>query len=163
MAILPICLFPATVLRQRSRPADWRDSRIQGLLKDLIDTLYAQPGGIGIAAPQVGAPWRIAIVDVSSRDPSKNRLIMINPRLTVKKGKILSREGCMSVPDYTANLARYERIVVEWTDPAGRQRALQTKGIEAICVQHEIDHLNGTLFLDRVSFLKTDVFPRKRK
>jgi len=128
-----------------------------------MDTLYAQPRGIGIAAPQVGAPWRIAIVDVSSRERSKNRLIMINPRLTAKKGKILSREGCMSVPDYTANLARYEHIVVQWTDPNGRLRVLRTKGIEAICVQHEIDHLNGALFLDRVTCLKTDVFPRRRK
>ncbi len=140
-----------------------RDLRLERFLKDLLETLRVQPHGIGIAAPQVGKGIRAILVDVSPRDPSKRLEVMLNPILRHQEGEILSREGCMSLPDYTANVARAERVSVEWTDLSGRKRRKLTSGIEAICLQHEIDHLNGLLFIDRVTSLKTDVFPRQRK
>lgn len=136
---------------------------MQTLVKHLTQTLYAQPGGIGIAAPQVGEPVRVILVDVSPRDPSKKLEVMINPKILRLEDEVLSREGCMSLPDYTANLKRYNKAWVEWTDLKGRRRRKAASGIEAVCLQHEIDHLNGRLFIDRVISLKTDVFPRKKR
>lgn len=163
MAILPIRLFPDPILRKRSEPAAWRDPSVQEFIIGLMETLYAQSGGIGIAAPQVGESRQIIIVDVSPKDFSKHRLVMINPKITRWQGRVLTREGCMSLPDYTANVTRAERVFVEWTDTSGRRRQKSTEGIEAICLQHEIDHLNGLLFIDRVGSLKTDVFVRKKR
>jgi peptide deformylase len=132
-------------------------------LQDLKKTLYAQRGGIGIAAPQVGLAKRIIMIDVSPKDPTKERLVMINPIILGYAGEVLSLEGCMSLPDYTANIKRAIKITVEWTDERGRLNQKLATGIEAICIQHEIDHLNGVLFIDRVSSLKTDVFPRRKR
>lgn len=163
MSVLPIRLFPDPNLRVRCRSADWKDRTVQVFIKDLTETLYAQPHGIGIAAPQVGESKRIIVVDVSARDRSKNRQIMINPILRDRKGEVLSREGCMSLPDYTANVARAARVRVQWWDEWGARHDKEFTGIEAVCLQHEMDHLNGILFLDRVSTLKTDVFPRAKR
>ncbi len=163
MAVLPIRLFPDPVLRSKSKPLPKGPSGVELFLKNLVETLYAQPGGIGIAAPQVGEARRVIVVDVSSKDPSRRREIMINPVIRQMEGEVLSREGCMSLPDYTGNVIRAARLSIEWTDERGkRQRRLAT-GIEAICLQHELDHLNGILFIDRISSLKTDIFPRKRR
>jgi peptide deformylase len=163
MSVLPIRLFPDPVLRVRCRSADWNDRAVQVFIRDLTETLYAQPHGIGIAAPQVGEPKRIIVVDVSARDRSKHRQIMINPILRDPKGEGLSREGCMSLPDYTANVVRAARVRVQWWDERGARHEKEFTGIEGVCLQHEIDHLNGVLFLDRVSTLKTDVFPRAKR
>ena len=164
MAVLPICLFPDPILRKRARPVSSASNReLERFLADFLETLFAQPGGIGIAAPQVGEGRQIAIVDVSSKDSSKDRLILINPEILEQEGEVLSREGCMSLPDYTANVKRASRIVITWTDEHGRRHQKSTSGIEAICMQHEVDHLNGVLFIDRVASLKTDVFPRKKR
>lgn len=163
MPVLAIRLFPDPILRKRSKPARWKDPAIQEFVKDLARTLYAQPGGIGIAAPQAGKALRVIIVDVSPKDPSKGREIMINPRFLYLEGEILSREGCMSLPDYTANVRRFARGVIEWTDEKGMRRKRAVEGIEAVCLQHELDHLDGKLFIDRVASLKTEVFVRKRR
>lgn len=162
MAVLPIRFFPDPILRERSRPVAWQDPRIRKFLKDLIDTLYAQPAGIGIAAPQVGEPRQVIIVDVSLKDPSKHQFVMFNPRIIRQEGEVLTREGCMSLPDYTANVVRGARVVAAWRDPEGERHERAFTGIEAICLQHEMDHLNGLLFIDRVGSLKTDVFVRGR-
>jgi peptide deformylase len=163
MAVLPIRLFPDPILRTRSKPVVQGDLPATSFLKDLVDTLYAQPSGIGIAAPQVGEARRIVVVDVSARDPAKRREILINPFVRRTEGEVLSREGCMSLPDYTGNVKRAARVWIEWRDEKGRLRSRLAGGIEAICLQHEIDHLNGVLFIDRISSLKTDIFPRKRR
>lgn len=160
MPLLPICLFPDPILRQRSKPADWKAPDTQRLIRNLAETLYRQRGGIGIAAPQVGVTLRVVLIDVSARDPSKHIIAMINPLILNTDGHTISREGCMSLPDYTANLLRATTVVVSWIDPAGKPHSKHASGIEAICIQHELDHLNGALFIDRVSSLKTDVFPR---
>ena len=160
MAVLPILLFPDSLLRKRSRPVGQGDRDIEEFLKRLTETLYAQPGGIGIAAPQVGEAKRIVIVDVSLKDSSKHPLVMINPKIRGLEGEVLTREGCMSLPDYTANVSRAERVAVEWTDTRGHRHQKIASGIEAICIQHEVDHLDGLLFIDRVGSLKTDIFVR---
>ena len=163
MAVLPIRLFPDPVLRMRSKPVAQAVQAGNSFLRDLVATLYAQPGGIGIAAPQVGEAKRIVVVDVSPRDPTKRREILVNPVIRRMEGEVLSREGCMSLPDYTGNVKRAARVLIEWTDERGKLRRRLASGIEAICLQHAIDHLNGVLFIDRISSLKTDVFPRKRR
>jgi len=162
MAVLPIRLFPDPILRERSRPTHWQDPPLKKFLTDLVETLYAQPGGVGIAAPQVGEARRVIALDVSPKDPSKRLILMINPLIRRIDGKIMTREGCMSLPDYTANVERGLRVLAHWTDPQGRRREKLFTGVEAICLQHEIDHLNGLLFTDRVTSLKTDVFVRAR-
>jgi peptide deformylase len=161
MALLPICLFPEPVLRKKSRPVDWVSPKVQRFVKDLTATLYTQKGGIGIAAPQVGVPWRVIIVDVSPKDSTKGLKIMLNPSIKSREAEVLSREGCMSLPDYTANVKRAARVLVEWSDCEGKRHTEHFKGLEAICLQHEVDHLNGVLIIDRVASLKTEVFPRK--
>ena len=163
MAVLQIRLFPDPILRKPCVPILLSDLELKTLLKNLVETLYAQPGGIGIAAPQVGAAKRLIIIDVSSKDSTQCQKIMINPKIRWQEGEVLSREGCMSIPDYTANIKRAEKVLIEWTDPHGKKRERTVFGIEAICLQHEIDHLNGKLFIDRVVSLKTDIFPRAKR
>lgn len=163
MAVLPIRIFPDPLLRKRAKRAAAEDSALKKLVKDLTETLYTQPGGIGIAAPQVGRGERVIVVDVSPKEPSKGREVMLNPEILDEEGGVWTREGCMSLPDYTGNVKRSSRVLVEWIDPEGRRHKRWAEGIEAICLQHEIDHLNGILFIDRVASLKTDVFPRKRQ
>lgn len=136
---------------------------VSGLIRDLEETLRAQVSGIGIAAPQIGDARRVVIVDVSPRDPAKRMKVMINPVILASEEEVPSREGCMSLPDYTAQIMRAARVTVEWFDEKGRRHREKASGIEAVCIQHEVDHLNGILFIDRVVSLKTDVIPRKRK
>ena len=162
MLALPIRLFPDPVLRRPARPVAFGED-IQHFIGRLLETLYAQPSGIGIAAPQVNDSRRIIVVDVSPRDASKKCQVMINPVIVRHAGEVTSREGCMSLPDYTANVRRSEKVTVHWLDEKGRQRKKTFQGIEAMCVQHEIDHLDGKLILDRAACLRTDVLPRRRR
>ena len=162
MSLLKIRTFPDAVLRRVSKPVDAIDSETKRFIERLTKTMSAQPGGIGIAAPQVGVLRRIAIVDVSRKIPGTKKLILINPEIIETWESQVFREGCMSLADYTANVRRAHKIHVSWQGMDLKKHALVTSGLEAICIQHEIDHLNGLLFVDRVSSLKTDVFRRKR-
>ena len=138
-------------------------------LKDFIisleETMLAgPPGSVGIAAPQVGCGQRIVIVDVSCKPSIKNhgRLVMINPEITSWEGFVVGREGCMSVPDFTGNVIRAERIMLEASDEHGQSKKYEMEGYEARAVQHEIDHLDGLLFLDRLVSRRNDLFRRKK-
>lgn len=163
MAILPIRLFPDPVLRQTSLPIMTGFNRqCRKLAANLKETLYSQPMGIGIAAPQVGIAKRLILVDVSPRDTRKGLLVMVNPHIHSQKGEILTREGCMSLPDYRANLRRFSEITVYYTELDGKTRSMKTDGVEAVCIQHEIDHLEGILIHDRVGCLMSDLIPRNR-
>ena len=162
MPALPIRIFPDPVLRKSANPVAPGEG-IQDFIGRLLETLYAQPSGIGIAAPQVNDSRRIIVVDVSSREASKKCQVMMNPVIVRREGEVISREGCMSLPDYTANLKRYGWIRVKWQDELGKPHEKVATGIEAICIQHEVDHLNGKLILDRAACLKTDVLPRRRR
>lgn len=165
MAVHPILLYPDPVLKQVAEPIGVLDDAVDALMQDLVDTMYEAGHSVGVAAPQIGVPRRAVVVDVShsklGRDNNHGLLTMINPRVIEKSGSKTMREGCMSVPDYTGNVTRAETIVVEFTDRAGQLRVVECSGFEAVAIQHEIDHLDGKLFLDRVSSLKTDLFRRK--
>jgi len=143
------------------------NSELRDLIADLEDTRSSSPGCVGIAAPQIGALQRVAIVDTSGHkkhgDASSGSLVLINPKLTRAQGRRMGREGCLSLPDFTANVERAEAINVEYYDLDGELCALEARDFEAVVIQHEIDHLDGILFLDRVANLKTDVFPRRKK
>ncbi|GAB4357926.1 MAG: peptide deformylase [Gammaproteobacteria bacterium] len=163
MAILEILTYPDERLKQVSRPVDEVDDAVRAFIGDLEETMRAGPGGVGIAAPQVGRFQRIVIVDVSSKPRIEHhgRLVLINPEIIEWEGLEVGREGCMSVPDYTGNVVRAARIVLEALDEGGEARRYEMSGFEARAVQHEIDHLDGVLFLDRLVSRRNDLFRRK--
>ncbi len=166
MAILPILKFPDPRLKETCAPVAAVDGAVSGVIDDLLDTMRASPGGVGIAAPQVGVLQRIVVVDVSAhkrggREENHGLLVLVNPEILARGGKQLVREGCMSVPDYTANVQRAQWVLVDALDRQGKQVIVEAIGFEAVAVQHEMDHLDGVLFLDRVVSVKTDLFRRK--
>ncbi len=158
-----IRIFPEPCLRQIAKPViNPKDPQILHLIKVLERTLRSQKHGIGIAAPQIGASLQVALVDVSKRDNREAGLIiLINPAILAQDDEILSREGCMSVPDYRGDIRRFNRISVTWMELSGKQVREDVVGIKAICIQHEIDHLRGKLFIDHIASLKRDLIPRK--
>lgn len=155
-----ISIFPESVLRASCQNVLVFDEELQRIIARLDVTMRSQKHGIGIAAPQIGISLKVALVDVSSRVPGAEPLTLVNPEILSRGGLKISREGCMSLPDYTADLKRSEWVFVRWQDETGLYREKRAEGIEAICIQHEVDHLNGVLFLDRVACLKTDMYPR---
>ncbi len=162
MAVLEILAYPDPRLKQVSQPVTAFDDELRRFLADLAATMAAGPGAVGIAAPQVNRFQRIALVDVSARPdtPHHGRLLLINPEIVARAGEIVGREGCLSVPDYTGNVRRAESIRLRARDADGAQREYRCTGYEARAVQHELDHLDGLLFLDRL-IGKRDLFRRK--
>ncbi len=166
MAILPILKFPDPVLKEPARKVQRFSSELSARVDDLLETMRAMPGGVGIAAPQVGWTERVVIADVSqhkkgSRQENHGLLVLVNPEVLAMGGSQIIREGCMSVPDYTANVRRAQWVLVDALDRNGEQVIIESTGFEAVVLQHEMDHLDGLLFLDRVTSLKTDLFRRK--
>ena len=165
MATLPILVYPDPLLKKVSSPVEHMDARLEQLINDLEETMYEQPGCVGIAAPQTGHLDRIILIDVSRNRkplPNNGKLLMINPVVETQTGEVLGREGCLSLPHLTANVKRAQEIRVRYLDRQMQAHALSTSDFEARVILHEADHLDGILFLDRVSSLKTDVFRRKR-
>lgn len=160
---LQILTYPDERLERTSQPVEHFDDELHSFVADLEETMRAGPGGVGIAAPQTGRLQRIVIVDVSSKPKIKHhgRLVLINPEIITWEGHVLGREGCMSVPDYTGNVVRAERITLEARDEFGALLHYAMEGYEARAVQHEIDHLDGLLFLDRLVSRHNDLFRRK--
>ncbi|WJW74919.1 peptide deformylase [Thiohalobacter sp. IOR34] len=164
MAVLDILTYPDSRLKQVSEPVESFDEELRAFIADLEETRLAGPGAVGIAAPQVGRFQRIVIVDVSRmKRPVANHgyLVLVNPEITEWDGYAVGREGCLSVPDYTGNVIRAERIHLEALDPEGNKLEYDMEGFEARAVQHEIDHLDGLLFLDRLVSRRNDLFRRK--
>ncbi|HZV82385.1 MAG TPA: peptide deformylase [Geobacteraceae bacterium] len=160
-----ILLYPHPLLKKPARSVERIDDEIQSLVTDLIDTMRAGPGSVGVAAPQIGVSLRVCVVDVSAnrhgKDNNHGLLVMINPVIVSAQGAAIMREGCMSVPDYTGEVQRFTDITVRFTTGNGEPHEVQASGFEAIAVQHEMDHLDGMLFLDRIVSLKTGLFRRK--
>lgn len=156
--------YPAAVLKAAAvaiRPGP----EAEALARDLVDTMRASPACVGIAAPQVGVGARAFCLDVTGHRKAKSchgLVVLLNPVIIAHEGSEVAREGCMSVPDFTANVGRATKIVVEGLTPEGAARVVEADAFEARALQHEIDHLDGFLFLDRVASLASDVFPRKR-
>ena len=168
MAVKEVLLYPDERLKQVCAPVEEFDASVSALLTDLVDTMVAAGHSVGVAAPQIGDLRRAVVVDVSHSKLGKKQqnhglLQMVNPQIIETDGKQVVREGCMSVPDYTGNVTRAERIVVQFLNARGELQVIRSEGFEAIAIQHELDHLDGYLFLDRVSSLKTDLFRRKQK
>ncbi len=164
MAVLEILKAPDPRLRQPASEVTTFDDELRAFVDDLEETRLHGPGAVGIAAPQVDRLQRVVIVDCShTRKPVPNHghLVLINPEITEWEGHEIGREGCLSVPDYTGNVFRASRIRLTAQDLEGRHQEFDMEGYEARAVQHEIDHLDGLLFLDRVVSRRTDLFQRK--
>ena len=162
VAILPIRFYPDGILTKPAEPVrQWNHTLFQ-LIDDLIETLHDQPGGIGIAAPQVGGSVRVIVIHVPKKKDGRGLHVLINPKVVSASGQLIGREGCMSLPDFTGNVLRSEKIEVEALERQGEVVRFTSTGLEAVCLQHEIDHLNGLTFIHRVNSLKTDIFRRKR-
>jgi peptide deformylase len=156
----PIVRYGDNVLHQAASPVGAMTPDVQTLIDDMIETMYAAPG-IGLAAPQVGVALRIFVIDLSvGRDP-KGLITMINPEFVERDGMQLEDEGCLSVPGFNATVARPARVVVRGLDRAGQDQTREGTGLLARAFQHEMDHLNGTLFVDRLRGIKRDLIVRK--
>lgn len=162
MGIRPILLYPHPVLKSTSVPVAWDDPATAAMIQNMLDTLSASPG-VALAAAQIGYAVQMIVVDVSRKQGTQGHglVVLLNPTILAQAGQKIVREGCLSLPDYTANVLRYEQTIVEGTTPEGRVVTLSTSGFEALAFQHELDHLTGMLFLDRIQSLSTDLFRRK--
>lgn len=163
MAVLTILHYPDARLKRVSTPVEVFDAGLKSFATDLLDTFNAAPGCVGLAAPQVNYFQRIVIVDVTSHKgiTHHGRMILINPEILETSGSMVGREGCLSVPDFTGNVQRAERIRLRARDVRGDTVEYDCQGYEARAIQHELDHLDGLLFLDRLVSRKRDLFPRK--
>lgn len=165
MPIQPVLRYPHPVLKKLCHRVERIDQIIQNLVQDLIDTMYDGPGSVGVAASQIGVTLRVCVVDVSRNRLGKvnnhGLLCLINPEITNRSGSATMREGCMSVPDYTGDVDRATEITLQYTEPDGTSHVITASGFEAVAIQHEMDHLDGILFLDRVTSIKTGLFRRK--
>ncbi len=165
MPVQKILLYPHPLLKKLCRPVEALDQEITALVRDLVDTMREGPGSVGVAAPQIGVTLRVCVVDVSAsrqgKESNHGLLVMVNPEITEREGCAVMREGCMSVPDYTGDVERATAITVRFLDGDGSPREIRASGFEAVAIQHEMDHLDGILFLDRISSLKTGLFRRK--
>lgn len=163
MAVRSLRIFPDPILSKPSEPIHLFNETLEQLIDDLADTMRASPG-VGLAAPQIGVLKRVSVIDVSrfkKNQASQGFIVLINPRLLKGEGEQVPREGCLSVPDFLADVKRYQAVTVYTQTLTGNGHLITAHGFEALALQHEIDHLNGQLFLDRVLNLKTDVFRRK--
>lgn len=163
MAIQPLVLLPDPILREVSKPLERVDDDVRRFADDMLETMYDAPG-IGLAAIQVGQPLRMLTLDVSKEDDDNNPIVMINPEIVEMAGEAtVYEEGCLSIPDYYADVERPGAVVVTYLDRDGKQQTLNADGLLSTCIQHEIDHLNGVLFIDHISKLKREMVIRKFK
>lgn len=162
MAVLEILRYPHPLLKKRCKKIETVDEEIRELIHQMTETMY-DANGIGLAANQVGVPLRVIVVDVSPIDPQQEPLALINPEIISEEGEIDHEEGCLSVPDCFEKVKRKEKISVRGLSPEGKDVSVSGEGILGFAIQHEIDHLNGILILDRVSGLKREIYRRKIK
>jgi peptide deformylase len=160
--IRPILKYGEQLLHETAQPVEAITADVTSVIADMVDTMYAAPG-IGLAAPQVGVPMRIFVVDISlGRDPS-GLIVMVNPEFVLREGMQLEEEGCLSVPGFNATVVRPERAIVKGLDRTGAEQQREGTGLLARAFQHEMDHLDGTLFVDRLRGIKRDLIVRRIK
>lgn len=164
MGILDVLQFPDPRLRRSTEPIEKITDELRQLAADMLDTMYDEPG-IGLAAPQVGAAIRLIVLDTNwtEEDADRNPCVFVNPAITERSGELIWNEGCLSVPDFSADVKRAERVVLRALDLEGREVVETASGLRAVCFQHEVDHLDGVLFIDRISRLKRNLYVGKRK
>lgn len=161
MAVLEILKYPDPLLKKKALPVGTIDEGVEGLINNMVETMYAAKG-IGLAANQVGVDKRIIVLDVPEENGSgKNLIVLINPEIVVSEGKTTYEEGCLSLPGFTAEVKRFLKVRVRGLDRWGKDVEIDGEGLLAIALQHEIDHLEGILFIDRLSRLKRDIIKRK--
>lgn len=161
MTIKPLIILPDPILRQVSSPIETIDSEVKKLADDMLETMYDAPG-IGLAAIQIGIARRMLVLDVSKDGEDKQPLVFINPEIVAATdARSVYEEGCLSIPDYYAEVERPAGITVKHLDRNGKEQLTQADGLLATCLQHEIDHLNGVLFIDHISKLKREMVIRK--
>jgi peptide deformylase len=158
--IRPIVKLGHEALHRKAATVDVLAPDLLPLINDMIETMYAAPG-VGLAAPQVGVPLRLFVVDVSVGRRPEDLLVFINPEFVERDGMQLEEEGCLSVPGFTATVARPARVVLKGLDRAGAERTVEGKGLLARAFQHEMDHLDATLFVDRLRGIKRDMIVRR--
>ncbi len=165
MAVKDVLVYPHPALKKEAAEVTEMTEEIKNVITDLKDTMLSCGHSTGIAAPQIGSLSRIVVFDASrnKKCAENNGLtVMINPEIVEHEGMITFREGCMSVPDFTGNVNRAQRVVVHYMDEEMKPRVLNASGFEAVLIQHETDHLDGILFVDRVISKRTDLFKRKK-
>lgn len=162
MAILEIKKYPEKVLKQKAKPVTLFDEDLQTLIDNMIETMYAAPG-VGLAAPQVGKSRRLAVIDISSREGKFPLIVLINPVIVNCEGEVEFEEGCLSLPEYTAKVKRAETVVVNALDREGKAMEIEATDLLAVALQHEIDHLDGMLLIDRISPIKREFFKKRHK
>ena len=161
MALLPILTAPDPRLKKKSLPVEAVDDGVRQLMDDMLETMYAAPG-IGLAAPQVGVLRRVIVLDIDREDVKTGPLYMANPEIVeASDDDVVYEEGCLSVPDHYSDVARPAEVTVRYLDRDGNSQDLKCDGLLATCVQHEIDHLDGILFIDHISALKRNMILRK--
>jgi len=160
VAVLPIVKYGADVLRQSADPVVDIDERLQRLINDMIDTMYAAPG-VGLAANQVGVAQRLMLIDLSVGKRPGECHVIINPEIVETEGEVTEEEGCLSIPDFTEIVTRPARVKMRYLDRNGQRREMWGEGLMARAICHEIDHLNGTLFVDYLRGLKRDRILKK--
>ena len=161
MSKRPIIIEPDPILRKKSQSLENVDNDLRKLLDDMLETMYEAPG-IGLAAVQIGILKRLIVIDISKEDQKKNPLFLINPIITYKSKNTSSyEEGCLSLPGHYAEIERPSECHLEFLDYNGKKKKLEAQGLLATCIQHEVDHLNGILFIDYLSKLKKDMIIKK--
>ena len=161
MAIKPLIILPDPILRQASKPIERVDADLQRLADDMLETMYDAPG-IGLAAIQIGVPRRMLVIDISREGEEKQPQVFINPEIVKSSDeRSVYEEGCLSIPDYYAEVERPAVVSVKYLDLNGKEQTVEADGLLATCLQHEIDHLNGVLFIDYISRLKREMVIKK--
>ncbi len=161
MAILEIVKYPHPVLSKVAAPVKSITGKTVQLVNDMLETMYAAPG-VGLAGPQVGQSQRIIVLDIDPENPGKQTYKLINPVITRAEGEVIWEEGCLSVVDFTAEVRRAALVEVVASDEKEKEVRIAAEGLLAVALQHEIDHLDGKLFIDRISRLKRDLYRRRR-
>ena len=163
MAKRDILIIPDTRLRLQSTPVAAVDASVRALIEDMFETMYDAPG-IGLAAIQIGVPQRVITMDLAKKDEPKKPLVFINPEVTwAAEEKATYEEGCLSIPEYYEEVTRPKAVKVKYLDRDGQAQEIEAEGLLATCLQHEIDHINGVLFIDHISKLKRDMVMKKFK
>ena len=163
MSIKPLIILPDPALRLVSKPVERVDGALRKLADDMLETMYDAPG-IGLAAIQIGEPLRMLVIDLAKEDETPAPQVFINPEiLSSSDGRSVYEEGCLSIPDYYAEVERPAEVRVKFLDRDGKEHEVAADGLLATCLQHELDHLNGVLFIDHISKLKRDMVMKKFK
>lgn len=162
MATREIITYPAPVLRKKAVKIETFDDALQNLANDMIETMY-HAQGVGLAGNQIGVAQQIVVVDISTQENEQKNIVLINPVISEGEGKVPDQEGCLSVLEYSAKVNRFQKIRVTAQDPQGNELDFIAQDRFARIIQHEVDHLHGTLFIDRISTLKRSMYKKKLK